>query len=81
MGADAGKGPEAFGKDAKLRSLGETFDAADLYYRLRGAVLDARRNGKPPEAVDADVVSERHRTLSWLTRLMDAEWDDVPTNR
>lgn len=58
---------EKFQADAKLRSIGEILDEADLTYRYYGAVEDAKRkNQKIPGGLDRTVVKERHAILSWL---------------
>ena len=72
------KGPEAFGKNTPLRSIGELFDAADLYFRLRMVMGERERRGETTPRVDAQVVDERFRTLRWLTFDMGTPWDDLP---
>src|SRR6478736_2760510 len=58
---------ERFIADAKLRSISELLDEADLMYRYYGAVEDAKRRGlKTPGGLDRTVVKERHAILSWL---------------
>jgi len=66
--------------DAKLRSLGQVLDEADLIYRYDWAVVDARVNDMPcPAGLDPGVVQERHYALNWLKGYMDQDWDDVST--
>src|SRR5262252_3094401 len=63
---------------AKLRSLEEVLDEADLVYRYDWAVVDARVNDKPsPAGLDPGVVQERHHALNWLIGYIDQDWDDV----
>ncbi|WP_276482625.1 DUF4272 domain-containing protein [Paraflavitalea pollutisoli] len=59
------------------RSKEEILDAADLYYRLDWACVDARINNQTVAGLDAGVVYERHYALNWLIRYSDQEWDDV----
>jgi hypothetical protein len=61
----------------EMRSKEEIMQAADLYYRLDWACVDARTNGKEIAAVNSAVVYERHYALNWLIRYMDQNWDDV----
>lgn len=72
---------EKFIKDAKLRSLGEILDEADLIYRYNWAVTDARVNQKKaPAKLEGGVVQERHYVLNWLVGYMDQEWDEISTD-
>lgn len=72
---------EQFISDAKLRSISEILDEADLIYRYHWAVVDARIKGRPtPSEIDSSVVLERHYTLNWLIGYMDQEWDDISTD-
>ena len=58
---------EQFLADAKLRSIQEILDAADLTYRYNGAVEDAKRRGKPaPGGLDRGVVRQRNQIFGWL---------------
>jgi hypothetical protein len=59
------------------RSKDEILDAADFYYRLDWACVDARINNKPLEVVNQSVVYERHYALNWLIKYMNQEWDNV----
>lgn len=72
---------EQFVQDAKLRSLDEILDQADLIYRYNWAATDARIKSKPaPANLEAGVVQERHYVLNWLIGYMDQEWDDISTD-
>jgi hypothetical protein len=72
---------EQFIADAKLRSLAQVLDEADLIYRYDWAVTDARINNKPcPAGLEAGVVQERHYSLNWLIGYLDQDWDDVSTD-
>lgn len=72
---------ELFIADAKLRSLRETLDNADLIYRYRWALVDAQINDRPePAGLNGSVALERHVALNWLIGYMDQEWDDVSTD-
>jgi Domain of unknown function (DUF4272) len=90
--------PLKFIATAKLRSKKEILDAADLTARIHWAIRDAHINNIPiPCTLDwsgndamspvtkctaTGVVEERHRTLNWLIRFGNADWDDVdPTFR
>ncbi len=64
-----------------VRSKKEILDKADLVYRMDWACVDARIYGlRMPGNMDPGVVNARHKTLNWIIRLDDAEWDDVSTN-
>jgi hypothetical protein len=87
--------PLKFVATAELRSKQEIMDAADLIMRIHWAIRDAYSNNRPiPSRLDwsnhdemlpanqcaaAGVVEERYRTLNWLIRFGDADWDDVDT--
>jgi len=74
-------GPSGFEAGAKLRSLRDILDQADLIYRYHWAVVDARIKGRPaPAKLEAGVVLERHYALNWLIGYMDQEWDDISTD-
>ncbi len=74
-------GRDGFIKKAKLRSISEILNEADLIYRYHWAVVDSRVNGRGvPSGLDAGVVMERHYALNWLTGYMDQEWDDISTD-
>jgi hypothetical protein len=60
-----------------LKSKAEILDAADLYYRIDWACVEARINQQEIENVHPGVVFERHYALNWLINYMDEEWDDV----
>lgn len=63
---------------AKLRSKREILDQADLIYRYRWALVDARANGRPaPAGLNDDVAMERHQALNWLIYHAEQEWDEV----
>lgn len=67
--------------EAKLRSIEQILDEADLIYRYDWAVVDARINNQPsPADLEPGVVQERHYALNWLIGYMDQEWDDVSTD-
>lgn len=68
-------------RDAKLRSLDQILDQADLIYRYHWATTDARIKNKPaPAELEDGVVQERHYALNWLIGYMDEEWDDISTD-
>ena len=72
---------ENFIKGAKLRSIGEILDAADLLYRYDWACVDARIKGEAaPAGLDSGVVLERHYALNWLVGYGDQAWDDISTD-
>jgi len=72
---------QQFVAEAKLRPLPEILDEADLIYRYRWALVDARLNGKPtPAGMDPGVARERHYALNWLIGYMEQEWDDISTD-
>ncbi len=81
VSALADRSLEKFVKDARLRSLNEMLDQADLIYRYHWAVVDARVNGKKsPAGLASGVVMERHYALNWLIGYMDQEWDNISTD-
>lgn len=61
----------------ETRSKSEILDAADYYYRLHWACVDARINYKAMETVNPGIVYERHYALNWLINYMEQEWDDI----
>ena len=64
--------------EAKLFEVGAILDELDLTYRLHWATAEARvRRTAPVRGVDPGVVMKRHHALNWLTRVGDAQWDDV----
>lgn len=63
---------------AKLRSLPDILDQADLIFRYRWALVDARINNRPaPAGLSDDVAMERHQALNWLVQHADTAWDDI----
>jgi hypothetical protein len=74
-------GRDGFVSKAKLRSMDDILDQADLIYRYHWAVTDARINGRqPPAELAGGIVYERHYALNWLIRYMDQDWDDISTD-
>ncbi len=67
-------------KNSKLRSMQEILDMADYYYRLHWAAIELRLNGKSSEAINEEIIMERHYALNWLIRYMNQEWDDISTD-
>lgn len=73
--------PAQFLAEAKLRDLAEILDQADLIYRYRWAIVDARLFGREtPAGLDPDVAVERHHALNWLIGYDDQDWDDISTD-
>ncbi len=66
--------------NSKARSIGEILDMADYYYRLHWAAIELRINGKSSEAINEEIIMERHYALNWLIRYMNQEWDDISTD-
>ena len=63
-----------------MRSKKEILDKADLVYRMDWAAVDARCHRMTgPAGIDHGVIQARHKTLNWMIRFFDAEWDDVDT--
>lgn len=78
---------------AALRPEGEILDALDLTSRIDRVIEQARQTGAPipanldwsrPDAIRpvgqvkaAPIVRERCRSLRWLVRFQDADWDDL----
>lgn len=72
---------ESFREAAKLRSVNELLDQADLIYRYHWAIVNARLSGaEPPGSLDCSVVYERHYSFNWLLGCLKEDWDDVSTN-
>lgn len=69
----------AFCGAAKMRSVHEILDEADLIYRYDWACSDARIHGRiQPANLDPGVVMERHMALNWLIGEECAEdWDSI----
>lgn len=75
IGSDNGK---TFIKQAKLRSNSEILNAKDLTLRAHWATEEATANKQPqPKNTNHEVLLERHKTLNWLTKYNDEDWDDV----
>ncbi|MES2443558.1 MAG: DUF4272 domain-containing protein [Pseudomonadota bacterium] len=63
---------------ARLRPMAEILDQADLIYRYRWALTEARVRGRPPPAgLSDDIAMERHHAFNWLVRHADEAWDDI----
>jgi hypothetical protein len=65
---------------AHPRQIGELLDMADLYYHYHWSAIELRLHGKKSEALDEEIIGERHRALNWLIRYMNQEWDVVETD-
>lgn len=59
------------------RPKSRILDAADLYYRLDWACVDARLKNQKLVFIQPGVVYERHYALNWLIRHRDQEWDCI----
>lgn len=69
---------DQFIAEARLRPIPALLDEADLIYRYRWALVDARLNQRqPPGGLHPGVAVERHHALNWLIGCMGEEWDDV----
>lgn len=63
---------------ARLRSKSEILDQADLIYRYRWALVDARLKGlEVPSGLSDDVAMERHQAFNWLIEHAGIGWDDI----
>lgn len=63
-----------------MRSKKEILDKADLIYRMDWAAVDARiRHMAAPAGLEGGVVQARHKTLNWMIRFDNEEWDGVST--
>jgi hypothetical protein len=70
----------ALERRARLRSVADILDQADLMYRLHWALRDAQLNGQPaPDGIDASVILERRWTLEWLLDPT-TPWDEITLN-
>lgn len=73
-----GENIETMIEKTTLRPMDDLLDEADLIYRYRWALVDARVNDRePPAGLDPGVALERHRALNWLIGYLGQEWDDV----
>lgn len=69
---------DQFIAEARLRPIPTLLDEADLIYRYRWALVDARlKQLQPPGGLDPGVAVERHHALNWLVVYADEDWDDV----
>jgi hypothetical protein len=63
---------------ARPRPVAEVLDEADLIYRYRWALVDARiKDAAAPAGLDDDVAMERHHAFNWLVQHADTDWDDI----
>jgi hypothetical protein len=85
----------AFTATATLRTTSDILDAQDLTMRLHWAIRDAWINkrmirsdmdwtaGQPDvrttSSAGVGVVEQRHKTLNWIIRFDNADWDQVDT--
>lgn len=64
--------------DAKPKTISQILDQADLIYRYRWALVDARVKGRPaPAGLNDDIAMEQHQALNWLIQYMEEDWDDI----
>lgn len=84
-----------FIETARLRSTSEILNAQDLTMRLHWTMRDAYLNqrlihsdldwseGEPDvfviQSAAVGVIEQRHKTLNWLIRFGDGDWDNVDT--
>jgi hypothetical protein len=71
---------EGLEANAHPRSVGELLDMADLYYHYHWSAIELRLHGQSSDALNEEIIRERHRALNWLIRYMDQSWDDVQTD-
>lgn len=63
---------------AHNRTMSEILDQADLIYRYRWELDDARINDKAtPAGLNDDVAMERHHALNWLIGYEGQAWDNI----
>jgi len=67
-------------RNSSPRTVDELLDMADYYYRLHWGATELRLQGKTNEAVNEEIIMERHYALNWLIRYMGQEWDEVTTD-
>lgn len=73
-----GQSRAAFLASARLRPAPQILDEADLIYRYRWALVDARIKRLPsPAGLNDDVAMERHHALNWLVQHSETAWDDI----
>jgi hypothetical protein len=75
-----GRHADDLAADAHPRQVGELLDMADLYYHYHWSAIELRLHGQSSDALDEEIIHERHRALNWLIRYMNQEWDDVQTD-
>jgi uncharacterized protein DUF4272 len=71
---------EGLEANAHPRKVGELLDMADLYYHYHWSAIELRPKGRRSDALNEEIIRERHKALSWLIRYMDEDWDDVQTD-
>jgi len=71
---------EGLEANAHARRVGELLDMADLYYHYHWSAIELRLHGQSSDALNEEIIRERHRALNWLIRYMDQDWDDVQTD-
>ena len=63
---------------AHLRPTPDILDEADLIYRYRWALVDARINSRPaPAGLSDDIAMERHQAFNWLVYHSEQPWDEI----
>ncbi len=73
-----GETVESLMAKTELRPVKEILDQADLIYRYRWALVQARlKDREPPATLDPGVALERHRAFNWLIGYRGQDWDDV----
>lgn len=72
-------GPTRFRERARLRTVKELLDEADLICRYNWACVDARLKGETLDGINCEVVAERHHALTWLIGYQEQACDNVST--
>lgn len=78
---DLGESTERFIATAKLRPRKKINQEYEVIYDAHCRLRDARRRGvEPPEAINADVIQERHYAFNWIMGYCGQSWDDITTD-
>lgn len=66
-------------EDVMMRSATEILDALDVHYRQHWLVVEAQHGSGAEVPWQPGVLYERRVALSWLIRLGEFDWDEIPT--
>ena len=76
-----GQSVEWFIANAKLRAEDELWEMAETLLDLHWQARDSKLNGRSSrEAVDIEIVQERHHAINWVTGYCGLPWDEITTD-